>query len=122
MQGAWVRPVTQEDPTCHEAAEPVDRNHRGPRSLCSATGSLLHGEKPVTAAKGSPHSATRESPGAASKTQHGQEFKMINHLKEVDPTFSINLPGSLSCSQEINAEGCILAFFPALLYDLKILS
>lgn len=64
----------------------------------------------------------REPPGAASKTQHGQEFKMINHLKEVDPTFSINLPGSLSCSQEINAEGCILAFFPSLLYDLKILS
>lgn len=57
----------------------------------------MHGEKPVTAEKSGPDSATRENLGAASKTQHGQELKIINHLKEVDPTFSINLPGSLSC-------------------------
>lgn len=65
MPGVWVWSVIQEDPTCHEVAEPVDLNHRGPRtrSLCSATGSLVRGyEKPVAAARRSPPVCNQRGP------------------------------------------------------------
>ena len=68
MQGAWVQSVIQGDPTCHEAAEPVDLNHRGPhtRSLCSETGSLVHGdEKPVATARRSPPVCNQRGPDVA---------------------------------------------------------
>lgn len=65
MQGAWVRSENQGDPTCPEAAEPVDLNHRGPApGACAvqqeAQGMAMRSQSPRRG--GAPLSATREGP------------------------------------------------------------
>ena len=57
MQGTWVQSLVQEDPTCRGATKPM---HLEP---------VLH--------KRSPHTTTRESPHAATKTQHYQSLSKL---------------------------------------------
>ena len=71
MQGTWIQSLIQEEPTCHGATKPMRHNYwaRDPQQ-----------EKPrqwevcTQQLESSPQlPATRDSPCAATKTQHGQK-------------------------------------------------
>ena len=70
IQQTWVRSLVWEDPTYHGATKPMHDNSRActPWSPCSTTKEAV--------AMRSPHTATRENPRTAMKTQSSQ--KQIN--------------------------------------------
>ena len=95
MQGAPVRSLVWEDPTCHRATKPESCSYwlhtlqllkpaRPEQSLCSATREAKR--SPHTTRKSSPPhpitrpllTTTRESPTAATQTHHSQKVKKIN--------------------------------------------
>ena len=71
VQGTWIPSLLQEDPTCQRAAEPMHRNYR---SLDTLEPLLCNKRSRLTADREQPLlSATRESPWAATTTQHSQK-------------------------------------------------
>ena len=77
MQGTLVPSLVREDSTCYGAAKPMRRNYRSPRTLEPVLHKRRHhSKKPAHRNKKSPTTAaTRESLGAATKTQHSQKLK-----------------------------------------------
>ena len=71
VQGTWIPSLLQEDPTCQRAAELMHRNYR---SLDTLEPLLCNKRSRLTADREQPLlSATRESPWAATTTQHSQK-------------------------------------------------
>ena len=70
-----------------------------------------------------PALCNQREPGCRVKDPARPRIKNNKSSQRGRPHLSYKLAWqSLLLSQEINAEGCVLAFFPSLLYDLKILS
>ena len=65
MQGTWVRPLIQEDPTCHRAAKPV----------CH-TAEALALEGPSSATREAPQREAHTTQGESSPARHNQRRLM----------------------------------------------
>ena len=70
MQRTWVWSLDQEDPTCQGASEPVPHTHW---AWVLHNRRTHHSESPHTTTKKSLNAATRESPSAATRTQHSEK-------------------------------------------------
>ena len=75
MQGTRVRSLVWEDPTCHRATKPVSHKYwaRVPRARALQQEKPLQWEARAPQLRVAPLAATRESPRAATETQHSQK-------------------------------------------------